>query len=83
MVKVGQVYHLNADILVVSIQKLTAKDGVFYRYSVAIMGKGTGEIFSSLSPEEVAGFGFVTSKNGLKLGALPVEINNERKEVGQ
>ena len=76
MVKVGQVYHLNADILLVSVQKVPAKDGVFYRYSVAIMGMGTGEIFSSLSPEEVSGFGFVSSKNGLKLGVMPVEIKN-------
>jgi len=84
MVKVGQVYKVNAEILVVSVQKVPAKDGVFYRYSVAIMGMGTGQIFSSLSPEEVAGFGFVTSKNGLKLGALPVEINNNGKEgVGE
>lgn len=84
MVKVGQVYKVNADILVVSVEKVSGKDGVFYRYSVAIMGMGTGQIFSSLSPEEVAGFGFVTSKNGLKLGALPVEINNNGKEgVGQ
>lgn len=84
MVKVGEVYKVNADILVVSVQRVAAKDGVFYRYSVAIMGMGTGEIFSSLSPEEVAGFGFVTSKNGLKLGALPVEVNNNGKEgVGE
>jgi len=76
MVKVGQVYHLNGDILLVSVQKVPVKEGSLYRYSVAIMGMGTGEIFSSLSPEEVAGFGFVTSKNGLKLGALPVEIKN-------
>ena len=80
MVKVGQVYHLNADILVVSVQKVPVKEGSLYRYSVAIMGMGTGEVYSSLSPEEVSGFGFVTSKNGLKLGALPVEINNNGKE---
>ena len=84
MVKVGQVYHLNVDILLVSVQKVPVKEGSLYRYSVAIMGMGTGEIFSSFSPEEVAGFGFVTSKNGLKLGALPVEINNNGKEgVGE
>ena len=83
MVKVGSTYNVNADIVVVSVQKVPVKEGSLYRYSVAIMGMGTGEIFSSLSPEEVGGFGFVTSKNGLKLGALPVEINNERKEVRQ
>ena len=84
MVKVGSTYNVNADIVVVSVQKVPVKEGSLYRYSVAIMGMGTGEIFSSLSPEEVAGFGFVTSKNGLKLGALPVEINNNGKEgVGE
>ena len=76
MVKVGSTYNVNADIVVVSVQKVPVKEGSLYRYSVAIMGMGTGEIFSSLSPEEVAGFGFVASKNGLKLGALPVEIKN-------
>ena len=80
MVKVGEVYKVNADILVVSVQKVPVKDGLLYRYSVAIMGMGTGEMFSSLSPEEVAGFGFVSSKNGLKLGAVPVEVNKNGKE---
>ena len=84
MVKVGNTYNVNADIVVVSVQKVPVKEGSLYRYSVAIMGMGTGEVYSSLSPEEVSGFGFVTSKNGLKLGALPVEINNNGKEgVGQ
>jgi len=80
MVKVGDTYHVSADIIVVSVQKVPVKEGVLYRYSVAIMGMGTGEVYSNLSPEEIGGFGFVTSKNGLKLGALPVEINNNGKE---
>lgn len=84
MVKVGSTYNVNADLIVVSVQKVPVKDGSLYRYSVAIMGMGTGEVYSSLSPEEVAGFGFVSSRNGLKLGALPVEINKNGKEgVGQ
>jgi len=82
MVRVGDTYHVGADIILVSVQKVPLKEGVLYRYSVAIMGMGTGEVYSNLSPEEVGGFGFVSSKNGLKLGALPVQINNERKEVG-
>jgi len=81
MVKVGQVYHLNADILLVSVQKVPVKEGSLYRYSVAIMGMGTGEVYSNLSPEEIGGFGFVSSKNGLKLGVIPVEIKNNGKEV--
>ena len=80
MVKVGQVYHLNADILLVSVQKVAVKEGSLYRYSVAIMGMGTGEVYSSLSPEEVSGFAFVSSKNGLKLGVIPGEIKNNGKE---
>lgn len=84
MVKVGSTYNVNADLIVVSVQKVPVKDGSLYRYSVAIMGMGTGEVYSSLSPGEVAGFGFVSSRNGLKLGALPVEINKNGKEgVGQ
>jgi len=74
MVKVGSTYNVNADIIVVSVQKVPVKDGSLYRYSVAIMGMGTGEVYSSLSPDEVAGFGLVSSKHGLKLGALPVEV---------
>lgn len=80
MVKVGSTYNVNANILVVSVQKVPVKDGSLYRYSVAIMGMGTGEVYSSLAPEEVAGFGFVSSKNGLKLGLIPVEINSGGKE---
>jgi len=84
MVNVGEKYKVNAEIVVVAVQRVPVKEGTLYKYSLAIMGMGTGEIFSSLSPEEVAGFGFVTSKNGLKLGALPVEINNNGKEgVGE
>jgi len=83
MVKVGSTYNVNADIVVVSVQKVPVKEGSLYRYSVAIMGMGTGEVYSNLSPEEIGGFGFVSSKNGLKLGVLPVQINNQRKEVGQ
>jgi len=71
MVKVGSTYNVNADIVVVSVQKVPVKAGSLYRYSVAIMGMGTGEVYSSLSPEEVSGFGFVSSKNGLKLGVIP------------
>jgi len=80
MVKVGSTYNVNADIVVVSVQKVPVKEGSLYRYSVAIMGMGTGEVYSSLSPEEVSGFGFVSSKNGLKLGVIPVEIKNNGKE---
>ncbi len=76
MVKVGSTYNVNADIVVVSVQKVPVKEGSLYRYSVAIMGMGTGEVYSSLSPEEVSGFAFVSTKNGLKLGVLPVEIKN-------
>lgn len=79
MVKVGSTYNVNADIIVVSVQKVPVKDGSLYRYSVAIMGMGTGEVYSSLSPEEVAGFGFVSSKNGLKLGPIPVENKDNGK----
>jgi len=71
MVNVGSTYNVNADIVVVSVQKVPVKEGSLYRYSVAIMGMGTGEVYSSLSPEEVSGFGFVSSKNGLKLGVIP------------
>jgi len=71
MVKVGSTYNVNADIVVVSVQKVPVKEGSLYRYSVAIMGMGTGEVYSSLSPEEVSGLGFVSSKNGLKLGVIP------------
>ena len=71
MVKVGSTYNVNADIVVVSVQKVPVKEGSLYRYSVAIMGMGTGDVYSSLSPEEVSGFGFVSSKNGLKLGVIP------------
>lgn len=71
MVKVGSTYNVNADIVVVSVQKVPVKEGPLYRYSVAIMGMGTGEVYSSLSPEEVSGFGFVSTKNGLKLGVIP------------
>jgi len=71
MVKVGSTYNVNVDIVVVSVQKVPVKEGSLYRYSVAIMGMGTGEVYSSLSPEEVSGFGFVSSKNGLKLGVIP------------
>lgn len=74
MVKVGSTYSVNAEIIVVSVQKVPVKEGSLYRYSVAIMGMGTGEVYSSLSPDEVAGFGLVSSKQGLKLGALPVEV---------
>jgi len=80
MVKVGSTHNVNADIVVVSVQKVPVKEGSLYRYSVAIMGMGTGEVYSSLSPEEVGGFGLVSSKHGLRLGALPVEINNNGKE---
>lgn len=76
MVKVGSTHNVNVDIVVVSVQKVPVKEGSLYRYSVAIMGMGTGEVYSSLSPEEVSGFGFVSSKNGLKLGVIPVEIKN-------
>ena len=71
MVKVGSTYNVNAEIVVVSVQKVPVKEGALYRYSVAIMGMGTGEVYSSLSPEEVSGFGFVSTKNGLKLGVIP------------
>jgi len=74
MVKVGSTYNVNVNIMVVSVQKVPVKDGSLYRYSVAIMGMGTGEVYSSLSPDEVAGFGLVSSKHGLRLGALPVEV---------
>jgi len=74
MVKVGSTYNVNVEIIVVSVQKVPVKEGSLYRYSVAIMGMGTGEVYSSLSPDEVAGFGLVSSKQGLKLGALPVEV---------
>jgi len=83
MVNVGDVHKVNVEVVVVSVQRVPVKEGTLYKYSLAIMGMGTGDVFSSLSPEEVAGFGFVTSKNGLKLGALPVEINKNGKEVGQ
>lgn len=83
MVKVGDVFKVNSEVVVVAVQRVPVKEGTLYRYSLAVMGMGTGEVFSSLSPDEVAGFGLVTSKNGLKLGALPVQINNERKEGGQ
>jgi len=38
MVKVGSTYNVNADIVVVSVQKVPVKEGSLYRYSVAIMG---------------------------------------------
>jgi len=82
MVNVGDVVKVNVEIVVVSVQRVPVKEGTLYKYSLAIMGMGTGEVYSSLSPEEVAGFGLVSSKHGLKLGALPVQIKNERKEVG-
>lgn len=74
MVNVGDVCKVNVEIVVVSVQRVPVKEGTLYRYSVAIMGMGTGEVYSSLSPDEVAGFGLVSSKHGLKLGALPVEV---------
>ena len=83
MVNVGDVLKVNVEVVVVSVQRVPVKEGTLYKYSLAIMGMGTGEVYSSLSPEEVGGFGLVSSKHGLKLGALPVQINNERKEVGQ
>ena len=83
MVNVGDVLKVNVEVVVVSVQRVPVKEGTLYKYSLAIMGMGTGDVYSSLSPEEVAGFGLVSSKHGLKLGALPVQINNERKEVGQ
>jgi len=83
MVNVGDVLKVNVEVVVVSVQRVPVKEGTLYKYSLAIMGMGTGEVYSSLCPEEVAGFGLVSSKHGLKLGALPVQINNERKEVGQ
>lgn len=83
MVNVGDVLKVNVEVVVVSVQRVPVKEGTLYKYSLAIMGMGTGEVYSSLSPEEVGGFGLVSSKHGLKLGALPVEVNNERKEVSQ
>lgn len=83
MVNVGDVLKVNVEVVVVSVQRVPVKEGRLYKYSLAIMGMGTGDVYSSLSPEEVGGFGLVSSKHGLKLGALPVQINNERKEVGQ
>lgn len=83
MVNVGDVHKVNVEVVVVSVQRVPVKEGTLYKYSLAIMGMGTGEVYSSLSPEEVGGFGLVSSKHGLKLGALPVEVNNERKEVSQ
>ncbi len=83
MVNVGDVWKVNVDIVVVSVQRVPVKEATLYKYSLAIMGMGTGDVYSSLSPDEVGGFGLVSSKHGLKLGALPVQINNERKEVGE
>lgn len=79
MVHVGDVHKVNVEIVVVSFQRVPVKEGTLYKYSVAIMGMGTGEVYSALSPEEVGGFGLVTSKHGLKLGALPVDVNSEGK----
>lgn len=81
MVNVGDVHKVNVELVVVSVQRVRVKEGTLYKYSVAIMGMGTGEVYSTLSPEEVAGFGLVSSKHGLKLGALPVEVNSEGKGV--
>ena len=83
MVNVGDVLKVNVEVVVVSVQRVPVKEGTLYKYSLAIMGMGTGEVYSSLSPEEVGGFGLVGSKHGLKLGALPVEVNSEGKEVSQ
>lgn len=81
MINVGDVFKVNVEVVVVSVQRVPVKEGTLYKYSVAIMGMGTGEVYSSLSPEEVAGFGLVSSRHGLKLGALPVEVNSEGKGV--
>lgn len=84
MVNVGDVLKVNVEVVVVSVQRVPIKEGTpLYKYSLAIMGMGTGEVYSSLCPEEVAGFGLVSSKHGLKLGAVPVEVNSEGKEVSQ
>ena len=80
MVNVGDVHKVNVEVVVVSVQRVPVKEGRLYKYSLAIMGMGTGEVYSALSPEEVGGFGLVSSKHGLKLGALPVQINRSGKE---
>ena len=80
MVNVGDVLKVNVEVVVVSVQRVPVKEGTLYKYSLAVMGMGTGEVYSSLSPGEVGGFGLVSSKHGLKLGALPVQVNSSGKE---